>query len=633
MSSAQRDRIGWIALFAVLFVGVALNLVLRTPLETSAFTVYRDDAYYYFAMVESLARGERPEVSDRVPTNGGQFGWMVMLLPTTLLGDEGPERSARWVGLGCLLWAGVVLGRHLRAVTGRREAFVLGLLGLCATPLLWVEAQNGQETGLVVLTTVFVFVNRKARDRVFVTAGVCAILARVDLIFFVYAIELVRLRPQARSWLHCLLHVPQATCYGLLAWTTLNIAMADLPWSDAGSPMPWLFWNRFLATDPDTAAWLHHTWYHGRPALLGGPFVTSFAAWSAALVAAGRWIPTRRSALVSLFALLGLALVFADDLEVPLLVATLGVAGIGLTDRGFEDSDPSSERDSHEAKALLIAAIFLVAFHGALRLYPRDYYWAPIAVFGVCWALSKSRSFGPVILASAVAVSFFVGDGSRSALQAQPGRAWQSVQEFAASQMSLVVPNDQKIGAFNAGLIRARSGREVVNLDGVVDQKSFHALRRHRLGEMLWLRGVDWILDHPVQLDTDPTIPHANGAWFGDRGPDEFRPRIRFLCPGVDAGRPGTEEIVLWQRRRSSVDRFATLGRELKGPRDLLGFRFEGREGGDLYLRRRGGFERIAEGRDGTAIVVVFGGELSEFAPSDLELFTRAADGSMIQVR
>ena len=46
----------------------------------------------------------------------------------------------------------------------------------------------------------------------------------------------------------------------------------------------------------------------------------------------------------------------------------------------------------------------------------------------------------------------------------------------------------------------------VRNLDGVVDRRSFAALRAGRLGALLDEAGVRFVLDNPVQFSTDPSV-------------------------------------------------------------------------------------------------------------------------------
>ena len=70
-------------------------------------------------------------------------------------------------------------------------------------------------------------------------------------------------------------------------------------------------------------------------------------------------------------------------------------------------------------------------------------------------------------------------------------------------------------GACHADVLAAGGQRRgVVNLDGVVDHRSFAALRARRLDAWLDEQGVRYLVDGPQQFAMDPSIPHACGRYF-----------------------------------------------------------------------------------------------------------------------
>jgi hypothetical protein len=75
---------------------------------------------------------------------------------------------------------------------------------------------------------------------------------------------------------------------------------------------------------------------------------------------------------------------------------------------------------------------------------------------------------------------------------------------FLASWYTLgshVDPN-ARIGAFQAGIYGYFSGRDVLNLDGKVNQDAFAAIRDHRLHDYVRAQGVRYLLDVEWMLQT-----------------------------------------------------------------------------------------------------------------------------------
>ena len=161
-----------------------------------------------------------------------------------------------------------------------------------------------------------------------------------------------------------------------------------------------------------------------------------------------------------------------------------------------------------------------------------------------------------------------------------------------------------------AGLVGWLHQGQVLNLDGVVNRAAFEALSAGELDAYLDRNRVAFVLDHPVQFAVGVPWPHAGGVHFGPRFDPErdLREIARFVVPGVDAGRPGTDSFRLYQRApygvvRPEGPRCEDLGSSADGGRDLA---WRGRDGERLSLRCDGqnGETFLAEGIAGVTIVV-----------------------------
>ncbi len=66
----------------------------------------------------------------------------------------------------------------------------------------------------------------------------------------------------------------------------------------------------------------------------------------------------------------------------------------------------------------------------------------------------------------------------------------------AARWMKSNLPEDARVGAFNAGIYGYWSGRQVVNLDGVVNNEILEVFQQQRLGEYVQEKGIDYLVDY-----------------------------------------------------------------------------------------------------------------------------------------
>ena len=519
-------------LVALAAIGAAVVWIARIgAVESLAVDAYRDDAWYYFDFVRNLCEGSGPVVGDGPPTNGVQFLWAMLLAPLWWLGgSDGLEQGARWLGLSCLVLAGPLLARALRREGMPQALAVTGGLLLIGSPFLVTEAQNGQESGLVVLATTSLLALRASRAWVFTLVCVAATLARVELLFVATALASLRTEAWPRRAIG-----PAAA---LLGYAAVNLALAGHVMPDAGWPMAWLAHERFLSAEPGPWDWLRHLWWWGRPVALGGPFAVAGVLGSAALVAlaAPRFVG-RGVALASVLVLLAAAILGVDDLSVPLLATTVLVF---RTDR-FAPLVPV-------ARAALLAGIALVALHDLVRWSPRDYYWVPISIVGA-WATSHviaalPRRAAVALLVAAVTVSIV------HSLDAPRRFPWQAHMALAGEHLETCVPPGARIGSFNAGLIAFESQLKVVNLDGVVNHPAFEALKARRLLAYLDAEGIDWLCDDPIELNSGEEL-HARGRFFSaDFDVDvDFIEAARFVDLGAvgDAG-GWSDTLVLWRR-------------------------------------------------------------------------------------
>lgn len=581
-----------LAVAALALAGTALALRFDTG-ALPAIGRYGDDAYHYFTWARSVVNGNGPVVSDGVPTSGVHLGHAcVVVVLCAMFGAAALESAVQLAGLGLHLLTAWLVG----GAVPRREPWLrlACAAAYASSPFLLTHAQNGQGTSLAALALVVLIRARAARWPWFAIAAVAAVFARSDLLLFVVALSALR----REAWWRRLLWPALA----LAAYAAWNTALAGHPLQDSVAPMPWLVADRFERSDPDPAERLGRWWFWFRPVLLGGPFATASVVGAAALVAVAasalvRGLPSRLRTPARLAALpmVGVAALLAvDDLAVPAVAAVWWAA--------LPRAGPVLRRP---AVALLGGAVLLVFAHDTWRCYPRDYYFAPIAVAGLWLVASCAGRFGP--RAARLALLGVLAGHALELRVPAPQRPWQEAMVMAGRFADRFVPTGARIGCFNAGIV-AWHRPNVVGLDGIVDRGALDALRAGRLGAFLDARDVRFVLDHPVQFEVGSDAPHACGDYFG-AGFDprrDLRELARFVVPGVDAGRPGTGWFALYARgaagASTAAPRIADLGPAPGGGRWVA---WRGEPGAELHHGPRGDPQRaVAVARADSAGVV-----------------------------
>ena len=492
-------------------------------------TRLRDDAFYEYVWALDLAAGGGGMVSDGVTTSGVQWLWTLSLAALAWLFGASAVLAAPYLGAILHVLTAAVWWRLPR---DRAAGAVLGLCWL-GHPLLLREAQNGQETALATLCATGLYALRSARERVFLPLCVMATLARSDLLALVFLLSCCR--HVGALWRG--LPAPLLS-FGALSW--LNLYFGGGLLQDSALPMSWL-WHANLE---EVSGFWANQWWYTRPVLLGGPFATVsvFGFGLAVFLVVRPWWP--RSLRVAPLLLVGGAIALgADDL------APLGCTAALLA----LWPAAKARRLPAELLAIGLGLSAIVVLHWALRWYPRDYYLAPLAVAAFA-ALHRCGRWRILLLVFPAAQLL---DSGR--VQPEP-LAGQAEMRLAGSHLHGALPDGARVGCFNSGIVTALDRattaarprpRGIVNLDGVVDRRSFAALREGRLSAWLDEQGVRFLLDGPQQFSLDPAVPHACGRFFGGG----FHPErdlvelARFDVVGVRGASPEADSMRLYWRR------------------------------------------------------------------------------------
>lgn len=511
------------------------NWVVWLPDETNRL---RDDAFYEFVWAVNVASGNGPMVSDGVTTSGVQMLWSLLLVPFAWFEPQSLPTVAPMLGLLFHFAAAALI---YWIPQDRLTGICLGLCWL-GHPLLLREAQNGQETALAEFFVVSLFAARRARERGFVPLSLLAVLARSDLFGLVFMMSVCRHHKAAtlRGWLWC---VP-APLLALAVPVLINLSTGGSWLPDSAVPMSWLFHTNLSEANGYWAT----QWWYTRPVILGGPFALA-SAFGFGLVTfqlVRPWMPMSMRAVPAILVGVASALGVHDLL-------TAGWAALLLA------LFPAHRvrRMPCELIAITVGLSSIIAIHWALRWYPRDYYLAPVVLVAFVSMIRFGR-WRLLLLTFAVVQ---IQDSWR--VQPEP-LLGQSEMSLAGQHLRYVLPPDERVASFNSGLVTwwaatavpPEHRRGVVNLDGVVDARSFAALQQGKLSEWLDRQEIRFVLDSPIQFGLDPAVPHACGMHFGE-GFDPLLDLVevaRFDVAGVTATDPSADSMRLyWRRGRGSM--------------------------------------------------------------------------------
>ena len=610
------DKFAVIAAVGAAFWGLWCWVELHPWLATRL----RDDAFYEFAWAANLVEGRGPVVSDGVTTSGVQLLWSLILAGVAWLTGRADSLPvlAPWLGLLCHVATALVIGRL------SRDRVTRWCLTLCwiGHPLLLREAENGQETALCVFFAAAIIVFRDVRERWFLLLSVFTVLARSDLFALVLMLSLYRHRhaKSARGWLAA----APSPLLSLLVPSVINYWLGGSWLPDSAFPMAWLFHTNLT----EVSGFWSSQWWFSRPALLGGPFATASAFGIGLMVfqLLRPWWPARLRFVPAVLVGVAGALGMHDLL-------TAGWAALFLA------LFPSVRwrRISARLLAVMLGLSAIVALHWVMRWYPRDYYLAPLVIAGFV-AMARLARWRLLLLAFAIVQ---VQDSGR--IKPEP-LAGQREMQLAGLALHTVLPTAERVGCFNSGIVTFYTGqladrlgadgrRGIVNLDGVVDARSFAALQDRRLSRWLDEQGVRFLLDNPIQFELDPSVAHASGMFFGD-GFDPANDLVevaRFDVPRVRGALPRGDSMRLyWRRGRGEMPARPVAAGELKpmlplsrmsAPLDTEVRVWWGARPGDslIFVHRDGRREVLASTEVETAVLVAMSSDFE----GDLEIESR----------
>jgi hypothetical protein len=524
-----------LVLVPLVFAGLAYRLW-RAWEEIPAIVlkITADDAYYYFQIANNVADGRNVTFDGETVTNGFHPLWLAILTPVYFITDDVNVAVHLGLSMAALLGAATVVLVYLigRELTDNGWASLVGAAFFALHPYIVVESVNGMETAVAVFTmalTIWLFLHLVRLDSpttmdyaLVGIAGGLMVLGRTDSIFVLAAIGLFMLVREARrrAWQGPAL-IAGISLLVVAPWLIWNLVSLGTVVQISGIAVPeynrevFLFWN-----GDSLSTQLERSWDVTKDALFDDLVHLYFV------------FPFTEGRLPFLFASAGL-LVF-------MLVAPFA---------------PQRQHATRHLALLAVPAIGVLAmllFHSAVRWHLREWYYGPVTIIasalitiGVEYAHSllggtkiswRQASHAPelrftgdyrwvpyvALYGIAAAIIFTVYGPSQSERwvdrRALPHR---SNMLEGAYWLRDNTPEDARVSAFNAGIFGYFSERDVINLDGVVNENAHNERIECRTSEYMAAMRAEYVVD--VEMTQGfPTIDSLGVLPCGDEPCLEF---------------------------------------------------------------------------------------------------------------
>ena len=437
-----------------------------------------DAAFYYFQIARHVVEGTGSTFDGLNQTNGYHPLWLIILLPIFSLfsiggtADVSPLYAALGVSVCVNALTAICILRIISRFTSSGRVRAFGLLLWSLNPFVLFETLNGLETSLALfLLSLFILVALRASERgtgYLLTGfmGGLMVLARLDMVFYLGALF---------AWV--LVH------HGFREGLRRSIPAGIVAICVVA---PWFIWNYWMFHMIGTSASNANPMVNHALIIQdhGTSILQSIKAVFYSLVFYGKDVLTRTGAAWLLFILLGAA------------IALFVVGKVRVL---------ASRKDIPLVAFLFLGFLVLFFANAGVRFTGRSWYFISFdlfLVFGATWMLGKLAlplyrervllSFASVLVLS----TFFLGWYGELR-----GQNLNQIGAYEMAQwMNEQVPAGTPVGVFNAGVQGYFSHVRVINLDGLVNNSAYEAMRERRLWTYIEDEHIEYISDFDLYL-------------------------------------------------------------------------------------------------------------------------------------
>lgn len=469
---------------AIITIGFLIKLsLIFAPTDFLVGNLIPDDSFYYFKTAQHIVDGNGSTFDGVNPANGYHPLWMVLITPLfSIFGTEVGNFDAIRASLvlSVLLDVGTIL--LLLAIIRRfTKDFLIQVSAVffwVLNPFIVYEVLSGLETSLslfLILSSLYILLNlREKNTNHYIALGVAGglmMLARLDNLFYFLAILI----------------------YLFFNSTEKYKRIFQVGMSATVVVLPWLAWNVTQFGGILTSSSAAFTMYqHGLIVQDHGPSILQKIKASIYMAEHGFQTVLRQTG-------------------APVLMLLL--SGFGLASVVGKAKDARQiMRDILKSKELYFfgAWILLFILHTVIRVGYRTWYFVSFNIFLV---LFLSFAFAKIfdgfesnfkwkkILALSVIGVFFVCSSYVSWSQNLENRERAQLEMKAMAEWGNDnLPAGTIIGSFNSGVQGYFSNHRVVNLDGLINQNAYEAMRERNLWSYLESQGIEYVSDFDIYM-------------------------------------------------------------------------------------------------------------------------------------
>ena len=473
--SSNRERT---ILAALLSAGGGLRLALAAmPVRILIGKLLSDDSFYYFAIARNIARGAGATFDGLGPTNGFHPLFAALMVPCYLLFPSSPEIPVH-CGLALLaafdVLAGYFIYRTIRLFADGPAALFAAAFWLL-NPCIFFVTMTGTEAGLsacCAAIALFLYTRGRRDARSLLVLGAAtglALLARSDSIFLLAAIAAGLLAERERPFSR------RVTAACAVCGAALLVCL------------PWLLWN--LAS----FGTIRQVSGEVKPYLQRLLFLRDGGGYDAA-----RLVPK---------------LLENARMSFVMMATSSGVRTLGFTSLLLLVLSAALLPRARDARPCPRLASVILVYLGAVFCFYSFYFWhiqawyfhTPLMAFSMLLGWSASRwaarlpRHGNALAAAGLAL-VLVAAAANGARHWRIGfYPWQTAFYDVARDLGPRFGTGARFGAFNAGIYGYYSAAPVVNMDGLVNNRAFDAMKRGTLfTDFMRESGIRFVADQEM---------------------------------------------------------------------------------------------------------------------------------------
>ncbi len=468
----------WPSLGVVALAVLAQLVLVARPFDFYLTNLLTDDAFYYFQIARHIAEGLGSTFDGITPTNGYHPLWLVILVGIYKWFSAGgaelelPIRAALYLSLAFNAATWLLAARVIARVPMAAYLRAIALFIFACNPFLLYQTLNGLETSLALMVfalfTLFAVRFEEGKGSAWalgIVAGAMT-LARLDMGLYAFAF-LVWLM-WTRGW--------SASRKDALTFVLVAGATAA----------PWFLWNLVQFHTLLTSSSLSETLVNHQ--LIVQDHGASIAQFLKAVL---------------YFSQRALEDVFERTGMYALACALFGAALALLCARALPL--PRTRKEIPVLAALFGGFVLLFIGNASVRWTMREWYFVSFGLFlALLCANVLARVFAHITYKKSAALVFFAAvffsftvdwskalrGGDQSPLDMRAAAIWQSEH----------LPPGTRVGAFNSGIQGYFSKAQVINLDGLVNNAAYDALREKRLWAYIHEARIAYLIDFPFYL-------------------------------------------------------------------------------------------------------------------------------------